>query len=444
MKKRVFPSGRGAFLWGVLFFLSLGIPFDPFFLYAWVLALGSVFLLFLADWIWLAPWRRAADFPLKMAVQIAPFVGRNQETPFSLRLENRLSRSVYGAWRPVFGPAVEAQKTPIDFFLNPGEIQTMTMTIRPKARGEQKILETCVRCLSPLKLWNLQLCRGASQSFFVLPNLSTLLPDRGILAPRLSEMGIKSVRLRGVGTDFDSLRRYVPGDNYRHIDWRSTAKRAQLMTRTYQVERNHDILLAVDCGRRMATPIDGVSKLDWTMDSATAVAAFLLHQKDAVGLYLFGSSPQAYLPPKKDPLQLRRLCEAMAKASLETRESHFLKAATYLSAKRSKRTLAIFFTDFLDRETSLGLISGLFHLNRRHCILFVGVADPFIPQAIEGEVSPEASPFHKAVAFEMRRRRLEVMDLLEKAGMSVLDLEPRRLTTPVLLRYLDLKMGMKL
>jgi uncharacterized protein (DUF58 family) len=432
--KRLFPTKRAAKLGMILLVLSMGVFVSHYFVFLWFISLGAGLIIFCVDGFFLL--REPSP---SLSCDVPEIMSRHVASTITLSLTNNSRRGTQGQLRTLFDEGVLVLQSVYSFFMDPHEKENFLVAVEPYQRGTQELRAVVLRWGSPLQLWQREVTHQTRLEFLVIPNVQSLLPDRGLLTAKLAQIGVKPLRSKGAGMEFDSLRRYVPGDSFRSIDWSASSKWGRLMTRTYQVEKNHEILLGIDCGRLMGTRLEGGTKLDHVIDSCLGITSFALRQQDSVGAFLFGSKPIAYLPPKKDKAQLRRMAHLLASAQAERQETQFLRAATALSARRSKRMMIILFTDFLSRESSLNMLSGLFHLSRRHCILFVAVADPFIKQAIEAPVLSPEVPFQKAVAFGLQHSRYEMFEVLQKSGMFPLDLTPEKLVTPVLMRYLELK-----
>jgi len=322
----------------------------------------------------------------------------------------------------------------------PGGSATVGYALAARQRGLHRFGELTLRHLSPLGLLVVQRGFAAAQEVRVLPDIPGLA--RYVLLARLSrysEMGVKPLRFRGAGTDFESLRQYVEGDDYRSIDWKATARHGRPISREFEVERNHEIVLAIDSGRLMGGEVGGVTKLDHAVNAALALAGVCEENSDRVGVLLFSNRVKAFLRPTKERAQLRAVLDVLYDAQVDPVETHFTSALAFLGQRQKKRAMVVVLTDFADRETSAGMIASVLLQARRHLFLFVAIRDPLLQQTVRARAVEAGQPFRHAVAYELQRERREVLTALRAGGVHTLDLEPTEITAPTISKYLEIR-----
>ena len=312
--------------------------------------------------------------------------------------------------------------------------------LRALVRGRHDFGLVFLRSLSPLGLLVVEKALGTGQEVRVFPDLERLQRHQ-LLARmiRFSEPGLKTLRFRGPGTDFESLRPYVYGDDHRRIDWKATAKHGKLICRQLEVERNHEILIAIDAGRLMGSQVEGMTKLDHAINAALALAGVSIENGDRVGVLLFSDQVKAFLGPAKARGQLRAVLEVLFDARADMAETNFARAFAYLGERQKKRTLVIVLSDVADRETSVGMISGVLQQAKRHLFLFATLRDPFLRHTVLAQPQGAEQAFLHAVVFDLERDRQEVLQALRTGGVHTLDLEPREVTAPLISRYLEIR-----
>lgn len=317
---------------------------------------------------------------------------------------------------------------------------TVGYTLTPRRRGLHPLGVITLRHRSPLGLLVLEKRFQADAQVRVLPDIPGLV--HCLMLARLhkySEIGVKPLRFRGPGTDFESLRQYVEGDEYRTIDWKATARHGRPISRNFEVERNHEVVLAIDSSRLMGGEVDGVTKLDHAVNAAIALAGVCEENADRVGVLLFSDRVKAYLRPSKQRGQLRAVLDAVFDAQPDPVASNFATALGYLAQVQKKRAMVIVLTDFADKETSVGMLASVLLQARRHLFLFVALRDPLIGHTVGARPRDADAAFRHAIAYDLQRERRDVLLALRAGGVHTLDLDPKDITAPVIGKYLELR-----
>ncbi len=224
----------------------------------------------------------------------------------------------------------------------------------------------------------------ATQKVKVYPDLTALTKEALELARASDAPAERAQRIRGEGREFESLREYRNGDDYRTIDWKASARRARTMVRVYQPERNQPVLLLLDCGRHMAGKVDGRRKLDHAVDAALRMAKVGLDAGDLVGVLAFASDVRTYLPPRKGREHLRLLTEALYRAEAALEESDYGRAYDFAFARSSRRSMVVLFTDLVDPDASGTLVARTLMLRPRHLPVVASLLDEDLQAAATG------------------------------------------------------------
>ena len=315
---------------------------------------------------------------------------------------------------------------------------------RPERRGAHTLGDVRLRLRSPLGLvWRQARLRGA-QRVEVVPALSGLRRALRLAASeRWLDLGLRRLRRRGaLTTDFESLRDYVHGDDLRLIDWKATARRGQPTVRQFQVERGQELVLLVDCGRRMAaTAVAGAqrgwTKLDHALDAALELAAVALQGGDRVGLAAFDAVLRAWVPPARGARQLGRLLEATFELQPRLVESDLARALAEVRLRHRRRALVVMLSDLGDALSAERAREALRSAPGAQ-VVFAALDDPDIAALAAGATppDPQTSPL-RAAALELARERQAALQRLEGAGARVLDALPAGAAGPLLAAWLD-------
>jgi uncharacterized protein (DUF58 family) len=205
------------------------------------------------------------------------------------------------------------------------------------------------------------------------------------------------------------------------------------------MERNAEIILALDSGRLMGSLIHGVRKLDLAMTPLLDLAAVALKRQDRVGLLAFDSRVQAFLPPRGGLFQLGRMMDSLAELDVKFDETSYDRAILYLGSRQRKRSLVILFTDFTDEISAQEIHATLGALSRRHAVIFVAVSDPHLREIFEREPRQERAAYQQAVAAELLMERRRVRAQAARAGAFTVEADPSKLSAPLIARYVEVR-----
>ncbi|MFI5242436.1 MAG: DUF58 domain-containing protein [Gemmatimonadales bacterium] len=257
---------------------------------------------------------------------------------------------------------------------------------------------------------------------------------------RLRDAGIRSIRRRGEGTTFASLREYAVGDDPRHVDWKATARRQKLITREYTVEQGQTVVIAVDAGRMMTQLAAGVPRFEYALSAATLLASVAVQAGDQVGLLLFDNELRAFVPPARGNKAMRAIRQVLIPARATMAEPDYASAFRTLATRHRKRSLIVLLTDVIDPRSSQALIAHTVRSAMRHLLVVVALRnDELVTAAIPTRRSTSEDLYASAAAEELLDARNEAIVRMRRAGVSVLDVSPRRLATSVVNHYLELK-----
>ncbi|GAA4838581.1 DUF58 domain-containing protein [Actinomycetospora corticicola] len=360
----------------------------------------------------------------------------SEEAATTLVVANPSRRRVVGvvrdAWPPSCGARAEVHRLDVPA----GERRRVTTTLRPSRRGEHAAALVTVRAWGPLGLAARQGSRAVGGRVRVLPEFASRrhLPAR---LARLRELdGRRAVQVRGAGTEFDSLREYVRGDDVRSIDWRASARSTSTVVRTWRPERDRHVLVVLDTGRTSAGLVGEAPRLDAALDAALLLAALAARGGDRVDLLAVDRAVRASVIGARDPLPAMTTALSGVEPALVETDMRLL-AATVLT-RASRRSLVVLFTGLDDAAVAEGLEPVLGPLLHRHTLLVVGVADPVVDALADGRGSGEAV-YGAAAATVAREERRAVVGRLQRRGVEVVDALPDDLAPAVADRYLALK-----
>ena len=327
------------------------------------------------------------------------------------------------------------------FRLPAGGSLSLAATFRIPVRGSFEFGPAWLRLTGPFDVLEAQQVFSCPGSVKVLPE--GFSSSEGLRHDERAELmqldKISRVRQTGLGTEFEMLSEYRPGDDPRRIDWKTTARFRRPVVRRFQVERHRDVMIVIDCGRLMGADAGRGSKLDCAVDSALMLCRTALEGGDRCGLALFDDRVLGYQPPISGPRALRSLVDSVYNVQSRWAESDFGLMFATLQSRQTKRSLVVILSDIVDVETSTRFRTSLATLSRRHVVLFAGLQTPLLRQIVAEPVATLLDGSRKAVTFRILRERDEALRSLKRSGVQVLDVEPSRLTVPLLNRFIELR-----
>jgi uncharacterized protein (DUF58 family) len=356
----------------------------------------------------------------------------------SVRLANSASRRLHVAVHDHYPAGAEAEGQPQHITIPARSWGEMRYRLRPVLRGELSFGQIEVRIDSPLGLWQKSHLAGEAQTVRVYPDFAELT-HFAVLATdnRLSQIGLLQRRRRGEGLDFHQLREYREGDSPRQIDWKASSRMPKLISREYQDERDQQIVLMLDCGRRMGAKDDALSHFDHVVNAALLLAYVSLRQGDAVGLLTMSGQPR-WIAPRKSRSTINLILNGVYDLQPTLAATDYHQAAVDMMRRTRKRSLVVMLSNLRDEDDE-ALTPALRLLRSRHLVLFASLREEILSRALATRVdSFERALTHAATADYLRSRDL-VFRSLERAGAVCVDTEPERLPIALVNSYIDIK-----
>ena len=263
----------------------------------------------------------------------------------------------------------------------------------------------------------------------------------GLLAlqNRLSEAGVRALKLRGEGTAFAGLRDYVPGDDPRLLDWKATARHGQLISREQTIERSQTVISLIDCGRAMTQLAGHYSAFEHVLSAALVLSDVAATSGDRVGLLAFDDQIRASVPPQRGDRALRATAPRLSGLEATLTEPDYASAFRVLAISQRRRALVVFFTDVVDVRSAKSFIAYAGRAAQRHLLVVVAIQNEALMAAARPSTDGATALYRSAAAEELVRERDEALARMRGAGLVVLDVAPSRMAAAVVNRYLEIK-----
>jgi uncharacterized protein (DUF58 family) len=356
----------------------------------------------------------------------------------TLYLANTGRRRVVGVGRDGWPPSAGAHPTRAALSLPAGERRAIHTPLTPFRRGERRAAQITIRAYGPLGLAARQATTQAPGAIRVLPpfNSRKHLPSR---LARLRELdGRASVQIRGQGTEFDSLREYVRGDDVRSIDWRATARRSDLVVRTWRPERDRRVVIVIDSGRTSAARIADEPRLDTAFEASLLLAALASRAGDRVDLVIYDRRTRGRVQGASGAELLSRMVNTMAPIDPELIEMDWSVVPELVRSVTSQRALVVLMTSIDAPGASHGLLAVLPQLTRRHTVVVSSVTDPTVLDATRDR-SDRDSVYRAASAERAMLDTARVSAAIRQLGADVVTGAPEALPPALADRYIALK-----
>ncbi len=335
-------------------------------------------------------------------------------------------------------PRMQTPKREGQFTVPPRGTATLHYELLAPARGRFEFGNIAVRLRSPWGLVWRQTSVPAVESVKVYPDFRAA-QRQVIEAYRLGRQGERRQRLRGQGREFESLREFVTGDELRHVAWAASARRGKLVTRQYQIERSQSILLMLDCGRLMTARLGDLTKLDYAVNAALALAYVAVAGGDQVGLLTFTRRVDDFLPPRPGASQLGVILEHLHDVQPKMIEPSYARAFAHLGRHCRKRSLVILLTDVVDADASADLLAHTAALIPRHLPLIVTIGDRDLRAFVKAPPASLDEVYAQSVAEELLTQREQALNRIVELGGLALDVPTGQLSVALVNRYLEVK-----
>nr|WP_202627834.1 DUF58 domain-containing protein [Cellulomonas sp. APG4] len=350
------------------------------------------------------------------------------------RSGRRLRALVRDAWQPSAGATGNRHR--VD--LPDGESRRVVTALLPTRRGDRLADKVTIRSVGPLGLAARQVSLEVPGRLRVLPEFASRrhLPSR---LARLRELdGRTAVQVRGAGTEFDSLREYVIGDDVRSIDWRATARRSEVVVRTWRPERDRRVMIVLDTSRTSAARIGDLPRIDASMEAALLLSALAARAGDRVDLLAYDRRVRAQVAGTGGPRLLPALADALAPVDPALVEADWPSAVAAVQQRLSQRALVVLLTSLEPAAVETGLLPSIAPLAKDHTVVVASVADPEVAQ-LRSARGTTAEVFDAAAAERTELERAAVTIRLRQRGVEVVDALPDDLAPRLADTYLALK-----
>lgn len=419
-------------LLGALGLMALVVPFVPAAAWSVLAALVALAGVAAAEALLLARVTVAAERPARTALSL----GESESLELAVRTSS--ARTVHLLLRQTWPSLLEAPASVRRAVCRAGEVVKLSLPVRAVARGQAAIPPPWAAA----SLWGVVerlLPLAPPAELLVLPDLRAV----GGLHAKLNRfvlrgLGSRSAPRLGKGREFDRLREYVRGDEFRDLAWRASARHGKLIVREYRLDRSQDVVVCLDRGHRMAARVAGLTRLDHAVNAAVLLAYVCNRMEDRIGLVSFATDVTLGANPGRGSAHLRRLTAAAASAHAELVHTDYRALAADLRRRRRQRTLVVLLTALPEIETG-ALVEAARSLVPQHLPLVVVLADPALRATAEMQPAGKAELTRVLVARDVVAAREQTVRELRRLGAMVVEVAPGEAGVAAMNAYIEVK-----
>jgi uncharacterized protein (DUF58 family) len=324
--------------------------------------------------------------------------------------------------------------------LMPQENQSLLYSLRPTERGEYSFGSLNIFVESEIGLLSRRYKFKEEAVVPVYPSFLQMRQYELMAATnRLNELGIKKIRRLGHNMEFDQIREYVSGDDYRALNWKATARSNKLMVNQFRDEKSQPIYSVIDKGRLMKMPFEGLSLLDYAINASLVLSNIAIRKMDRAGLMTFNTKVQSFLPASNRNDQMRIILETLYNQRTDFKESDYEKLAVHVKRRITQRSLVLLFTNFetlSSMERQLNYLRGIAH---QHLLVVVFFENTELAGLLQSEAQDVEGIYLKTIAERFVYDKKQIVKELNRYGIHTILTSPQKLTVNTLNKYLELK-----
>lgn len=312
--------------------------------------------------------------------------------------------------------------------------------VLPEKRGEYVFGKIYCKYSGLLNLCTKAAAFETAKTYKVYPNLKDL-GKYGIAALKKTQLmqGVKKSRVYGIGTEFESLREYGEGDDYRKINWMATARSNKLIVNTYEPEKNQQVFILLDSSRVMNSEINNIKKLDYAINSSLLLANIALKKGDNTGLMVFDSSVRRFVKPGKGMGHFQLIADSLYNVEENLVSADYTGALVHLNGHQNRRSLLCIFTELFNADEALELSAALKSVAGNHIPLIITIKDMRLYDTAHGKIEDTRDVYLKSAAMKLIEEREKIGKVFRESGIACMDIPPDKLSIEVVNKYLTMK-----
>lgn len=322
----------------------------------------------------------------------------------------------------------------------PGDVKEINYDIRPTKRGEYVFGVVNVFISSFLGIIRRRYLMGEEKAVAVYPSFIQMRKYELLaISNQLQAFGVKKIRRIGNNMEFEQIKNYVAGDDYRKVNWKATARKSQLMVNQYQDERSQQVYSVIDKGRVMQMPFEGLSLLDYAINSSLVISNIALKKGDKAGIVTFQQKVNSVLPASSRNMQLNLILEHLYKQKTGYKETDFSKLYIALKRKVTQRSLILLYTNFESLSALKRQLPYLRKIRQQHLLVCIFFQNTEVEKLIHAEAVDIEEVYTKGIAEQLSFDKKLIVKELQANGIHTILTPPKELSVNTINKYLELK-----
>ena len=324
--------------------------------------------------------------------------------------------------------------------LSPSQRTDIEYTLKPFYRGEYLFGDINVFVGGPLKLAKRKFVAPAAKIVKVYPSYIQMRRFQLMaVGNRLQETGVKRTRKLGHSMEFEQIKEYVPGDDYRTINWKATGRKGGLMVNNYTDEKSQQVYCVINKGRLMKMPFEGMTLLDYAINASLVLSNIAIVKQDKAGLITFAEKQGTFIPADKKPGQMNLLLETLYKQQTMFLEADYERLYSLIRNRITNRGLIILFTNFESLDSLQRELPALKKISHYHLLLVVIFENTAIKDLVNSKAADIEQVYVKTIAEKFAFEKRQMVRELQQNGILAILTSPKNLTLSTVNKYLELK-----
>jgi uncharacterized protein (DUF58 family) len=325
--------------------------------------------------------------------------------------------------------------------LNPFDAKEIEYYLIPNKRGEFYLNYLYIKIEGNLNLCKRYFKYKLIDTFEVYPNIKDLSKINLVTLKKSSLTDkMKNRKIYGNGSEFESLRDYLIGDNYKNINWSASARLNKLIVNNLEPERNQQVYILIDSSRVMNTKVNSIKKLDHAINSAVLLSKFVIENGDNIGVAVFDSSVNVYIKAQKGKKHFTNILNKLYNVKGKLVSADYVNVFSYINNRESKKSIVFIFTEHFNLEDSKRLISGMKVFMRKFTPVVISIKDTRVDNLINKYVLKDNDLYLKAASIKLNKEREKSKKIIKNMGIKCLDIEPDKLSMDLINSYLQMKL----
>lgn len=325
-------------------------------------------------------------------------------------------------------------------YLHPGETKEISYIIKPQKRGVYEFYDINVYVSSILRIVERRIRIKANQKLAVYPSILQMKKyELQVFSKTAVFQGIKKIRRLGNNNEFEQIKNYVPGDDFRTINWKATSRKGELMVNQYQDERSQQVYCVIDKSRSMRMPFGGLTLLDHSINSSLVLSNIILRKGDKAGVVTFSDKLGSRLPAESTTTQLRKIMDVLYRQKTRFMESNYERLYFGLRNVIKGRSMVLLFTNFESMYSLKRNLPLLRRINQQHLLVVVFFENSELKKTSRMESNHVKDIYVKTLAGKFALEKEQIAFELRKYGIQSILTKPENLSVDTINKYLELK-----